>query len=163
MQFQIPHVRVMFYSSTDCDRCSGQVALGMQHRKSRTTRISHEWTEISCKAEMLCLGQARAELLSANELGFCAAVVQQWHPCTAVWKHLLPHLLYKPFGNRLTETESQSIKQTNKNNFWVWSFRVRRNIYDFYPSMCLLVMFWTFHAPCPRPYHCGTDIVVVNM
>lgn len=89
----------------DCDCCSVQEALRMQHRKRGTSLIILGWTEISCKAEMLCLGQARAEPWSANKLRFCAAVLQYWHPCTAVWKHLLPYLLYKPFGNKLKETE----------------------------------------------------------
>lgn len=76
-----------------CGCCTG-------HRKRGTSLIFLERTGISCKAEMLCLGQAKAELLSANKLGFCAAVLQYWRPCTAVWKHLLPHLLHKPFGNK---------------------------------------------------------------
>lgn len=120
MQFQIPDVKLMFYLLwmcmerkrgdikrrfgwllLDCDCCTGQEALRMQHRKRRASLIILEWTEISCKAEMLCLGQTEAELWSANKLGFCAAVLHYWHPCTAVWKHLLPHLLYKPFGNKL--------------------------------------------------------------
>lgn len=124
MQFQIPDVKVMFHLLwmcmereggdmerrfgwllLDCDCCAGQEALRTQHRKRETSLIFIEWTEISCKAEMLCLGQARAALWSANKLGFCAAVLHYWHPCTAVWKHLLPHLLYKPFGNKLKEVE----------------------------------------------------------
>lgn len=76
---------------------------GCSTGKRGTSLIILEWTEIGCKAEMLCLGQAGAELWSANKLGSCAAVLHYWHPCTAVWKHLLPHLLYKPFGNKLKE------------------------------------------------------------
>lgn len=96
MQFQIPDVKVVFYLLCgcvwreksgwygevffgwlllDCDCCTGQEALRMQHRKRGTSLIILEWTEISCKAEMLCLGQARTVLRSANKLGFCAAVL----------------------------------------------------------------------------------------
>jgi len=119
MQFQIPDVKEMFYllwmrmqwEGGDMERSFGRLLLNcdccirraswLQHRKRGTTLIILEWTEISCKAEMLCLGPAMTELWSANKLGFCAAVLQNWHPCTAVWKHLLPHLLYKPLGNKL--------------------------------------------------------------
>lgn len=115
----------------DCDCCTGQEALRMQHRKRGTSLIILEWTEISCKAEMLCLGQARAELWSANELGFCAAVLHYWHLCTAVWEHLLPHLLYKPFGNKLKENPERGIP-------WNFGFggvmQISVNLYVFWCS-----------------------------
>lgn len=127
MQFPNPDVKVMFYllwmcmereSSDiemrfgglhlDCDCCTGQKAPWMQQRKRGTSVMILEWTEISCKAEKLYLGQIRAELGSANKLMFCAAVLHYWHQCTTVWKHLLPHFLYKPLGNKLKETEIRS-------------------------------------------------------
>lgn len=101
----------------------------MRHRKRGTSLIILKRTEISCRAEMLRLGQAGAELRSANKLGFCAAVLQYWHPCTAVWKHLLPHLLHKPFGKKLKGIHREEYNwaldleeiSVNLYVFW-WSF-----------------------------------------
>lgn len=75
VQFQIPDVKVMFCLPWMCTERENWTAApakwlcGCSTGKRGTSLIFLEWTEISCKAEMLCLGQARAELRSANKLG----------------------------------------------------------------------------------------------
>lgn len=121
MQFQIPDVRVVFYflwmwmerEGGDMEReiwlagccCwTATVALakklcGCSTGKEERLLIILGWTEISCKAEMLCLGQARAELWSANELEVlcsCVTVLASLRSCVktsapslaiqAIWK-----------------------------------------------------------------------------
>lgn len=162
MQLQIPDVKLMFYLLWMCmegergrhgEEFWTVDALQMQHRKRGTSPTILEWTEISCKAEMLCLGQARAELWSANKLGFfcsCVTVLASLHSCV---KTSAPSLAIQAIWK-------QTERKRNPYRGIPWSFGFGGNL------------LWTFMSfggvldlkctPRPVPFHCGTNIMVVN-
>lgn len=139
MRFQIPDVMFYFmrrgrgwYEVFWLCRCS-----------SGEEGQSFKLTEISCKAEMLCLERVEAELRSARGLFSCVTVLAALHSCV---KTSAPSLVIG------TILETNRKKQES----------VERNTVELWRKICRFSRETSFggvlNAPCPVPFHCDTDI-----
>lgn len=108
---------------------------------------SFKLTEISCKAEMLCLERVEAELRSASKrwggLFSCVTVLAALHSCV---KTSAPSLVIG------------TILETN----WKKQESIERNTVELWRKICRFFSWTSFggvlNAPCPLPFHCDTDI-----